>query len=146
MRQLCAAIALAAVALSAGAQADEAKTYVFDGAFDDAEFSVENAIVERGYTIDHVSHVGDMLERTKEDVGGEKTIYAGATIYLFCSAVLSRKVMEIDPMNIAHCPYAVFAMQETADGPVKIGYRTLPEGPMKEVEALLDEIARSAVE
>ena len=64
-------------------------------------------------------------------------------MFLFCSAVVSRKVMEEDPMNIAHCPYGVFVAER--DGDVMVGYRTYPDGAMQEVQALLDEIAREAV-
>lgn len=127
------------------AWADGATLYDFEGDFEDATFAVESAIIDRGLVIDYVSHVGAMLNRTKEDVGGSKSLFANANIYLFCSASLSRKVMEADPMNIAHCPYGVF-VAEAGDGggAIQIGYRTMPEGPMKEVEALLDEIAREA--
>ncbi|MEO1468169.1 MAG: DUF302 domain-containing protein [Pseudomonadota bacterium] len=118
-------------------------TYGVDGSFDDATFGVESAITDRGLVIDFVSHVGDMLNRTAGDVGGEM-IFEKADIFLFCSAVVSRRVMEADPDNIAHCPYAVFVRQGAGDGPVEIGYRRMPEGPMQEVEALLDEIAREA--
>jgi len=62
---------------------------------------------------------------------------------LFCSAVLSRKVMEADPMNIAHCPYGIFVTDK--DGKVSVGYRNYPDGPMQEVQSLLDDIVREAV-
>lgn len=126
------------------ALAGDAKFYDFDGDFDDAAFSVESAIVDRGLVIDYVSHVGTMLARTKDDVGGEKDLFAQANVFLFCSAALSRKVMEADATNIAFCPYGVFVAESADDGAVQIGYRMMPDGPMKEVEALLDEIAREA--
>ena len=135
--------AMALIAIQAPAFAQEATTYEFDGAFDDATFSVESAIVGRGLVIDYVSHTGEMLARTAGDVGSDKKLFDGADIFLFCSAVLSRKVMEADLMNIAHCPYAVFVTD--VDGKVEVGYRNMPEGPMKEVQALLDEIAQEAV-
>ena len=135
---------LATLALPALAVADGLKTYDFHGTFEDAAFGVETAIVGQGLVIDYVSHVGEMLNRTKDDVGGSKDLFNAANIYLFCSASLSRKVMEVDPVNIAHCPYGVIVM-ESSDGKVQIGYREMPDGPMKEVEALLDGIVREAV-
>lgn len=135
---------LAATAIATGAMAGGTKTYQFDGAFDDATFGVESAIVDRGLVIDSVSHVGAMLERTRAETGGE-TIFKAADVFQFCSATLSRKVMEVDPLNIAHCPYGVFVAEDAA-GSVTIGYRMMPEGAMKEVEALLDAIAREAAE
>jgi hypothetical protein len=86
-----------------------------------------------------------MLERTAADVGRTGRVYAKADVYLFCSATLSRRMMEADPQNIAHCPYSLF-LYELADAPgvAHLGYSTMPEGHMQEVEALLDEIAREA--
>ncbi len=116
----------------------------FDGTFDDATFAVESAIVGRGLVIDYVSHVGDMLKRTAADVGSTKVVFERADIFLFCSAVVSRKVMEADPANIQHCPYGIFVAQR--DGTVVIGYRDYPDGPMQLVETLLQEIVKEATE
>lgn len=137
-----AALALAASTVSA----QEAVTYTVDQSFDDVEFGLESAIVDQGLVIDAVSHVGQMLERTRADVGSDVVLYGEANVYSFCSASLSRKVMEADPMNIQHCPYNIFvAEMPDQPGKVTIGYRTMPDGPMKEVEALLDQITRSAI-
>ncbi len=126
------------------AVADDASTvYKFDGNFDDATFSVESAIIDKGLVIDYVSHTGEMLNRTGADVGSTKKLFEAADIFVFCSAVLSRKVMEIDPMNIAHCPYGIFVADR--EGQVMIGYRNYPSGPMQEVQALLDEIVQDAL-
>lgn len=134
----------AGLALAAGpALAEGVVTYPTDDSFADATFAVETAIVNRGLVVDYVSHVGDMLNRTGADVGSDVKIFDAANVYLFCSAVLSRKVMEADPMNIAYCPYGVFVADR--DGKVMVGYRQLPDGPLDEVEALLDAIAREAV-
>lgn len=125
-------------------QAGETSTvYDFDGSFEDATFTVESAIVGKGLVIDYVSHTGEMLNRTASDVGSDVNLFEAADIFLFCSAALSRKVMEADPMNIAHCPYGVFVAER--EGKVMIGYRNYPEGPMQEVQALLDDIVREAV-
>lgn len=136
--------ALGAAPLVAGAAENDATTYPFDGSFDDAAFSVENAIVGEGLVVDYVSHVGEMLERTKADVGSDVTVFDAANVYLFCSASLSRKMMEADPMNLRFCPYGIFVMDR--GGEVTVGYRHMPEGPMQEVQALLDKIAKAAVE
>ena len=136
-------VMLAALVMTAGqAMAADSVTYPVEGTFEDATFNVENAIVDRGLVVDYVSHVGDMLNRTGEDVGSSENLFDSANIYLFCSAVLSRRMMEADPANIAHCPYGIFVTDRS--GAVEIGYRTYPEGPMQEVQALLDEIAREA--
>jgi uncharacterized protein (DUF302 family) len=85
-----------------------------------------------------------MLNRTREDVGSDVKLFEAADIFVFCSATLSREVMEENPMNIAHCPYGVFVAER--EGEVMVGYRTYPEGEMQKVQALLDEIAQDALE
>lgn len=137
-------IVAATVALAIPANANEAITVPFDGTFEDAAFAVESAIVGKGLVIDYVRHTGEMLNRTGADVGSEVELFVEADIFLFCSAVVSREVMEADPMNIAHCPYGVF-VAENADG-VMIGYRQYPEGEMQKVQALLAEIVAEAAE
>ena len=135
--------ALCASALAAPVAAQEAVTYPFEGSFEDAAFAVESAILDRGLVIDAVSHVGEMLARTGEDVGSEVELFGQADIFLFCSAVVSREVMEADPMNIAHCPYGIFVAER--DGGVIVGHRTYPDGAMQKVETMLDEIVQEAV-
>ncbi len=141
MRRFALVAVLAALAGTAS-RAQDAVTYPYDGTFEDAAFGVENAIVGRGMVIDYTSHVGEMLARTGPDVGSDVTLFGKADIYLFCSAVVSRQVMEADWQNIAFCPYGVFVAER--DGAVTVGYRTYPDGPMDAVEGLLDEIAREA--
>ena len=45
-------------------------------------------------------------------------------------------------MNIMHCPYGIFVAD--MGGEVMIGNRDYPDGPMQEVEALLDAIILEA--
>lgn len=137
-----AALALIAAPALAG---PEIRTYSVEADFGDIAFGLESAILDRGLVVDHVSHVGEMLNRTAADVGAERQVYEQADVYMFCSATLSREMMEADIANIGHCPYGIF-IYEAADSPgtVTVGHRVYPEGPMKEVEALLSEIAKEA--
>lgn len=144
MKRLLATLALTIAASSVSAA--DMITYDTDQSFDDVTFGLENAILDAGLVIDHVSHTGDMLERTKGDVGSDVTLFLHADVYSFCSAKLSRDVMEADPMNIVFCPYDIFVMvrPETPDV-TTIGFRTFPDGAMKTIEALLDGIAKAAI-
>lgn len=141
---------LLAAALAVGASVATAEetaiTYTVDQDYDDVVFGLESAITDEGLLIDAVNHVGAMLERTKEDVGATKTVFLKAEVYNFCSAKVSRDVMEADPMNLQFCPYGIFVMQmpDTPDQ-TTIGYRIMPEGPMKEVQALLEKIVQEAI-
>lgn len=137
--------AAAVIALSgAMAQAEDAITYDYEGSFDDAAFAVESAIVGKGLVIDFVSHVGDMLNRTGADTGSTVMLYDNAQIFVFCSAVVSRQVMEADPGNIVHCPYGIYVAER--EGAVTIGHRDYPAGPMDQVETLLTEIVAEALD
>ncbi|MEL7256263.1 MAG: DUF302 domain-containing protein [Pseudomonadota bacterium] len=141
MKKLITAISFG---LATSAYAEAPVVVPYDGSFEDAAFAIESAIVDQGLVIDYVSHVGEMLARTGADVGSDKTLFKEADIFIFCSAVVSREVMEADPMNIAHCPYGIF-VAENADG-VMIGYRSYPDGEMKKVQDLLAKIVAEAVE
>ena len=141
MRALFLGLSLSFAPLTAMAQ--DAVTFDYPGSFDDASFAIENAIINRGLVIDYTSHVGDMLNRTGADVGAAEDLFDNAQIFLFCSAAVSRRVMEADPMNIVHCPYGIFIAE--MDGAVTIGHRDYPDGPMQEVEALLDAIILEAM-
>jgi len=133
------ALLLAATPLAAE---EIAFTFPYDGSFEDAVFSVESAIIGAGLVIDHHAHTGDMLERTRTEVGGE-TLFEGADVFLFCSATVSREVMEADPALVAFCPYAIFVTDR--GGVVEVGYKNYPPGPMDKVEALLDGIVQEAI-
>ncbi|WP_425085469.1 DUF302 domain-containing protein [Ruegeria profundi] len=142
MKHFIAAAAFSTVLASQGL-AEEIITIPFDGSFDDATFAVESAIVGQGLVIDYVSHVGEMLNRTGADVGSDKQIFAAADIFIFCSAKISREVMEADPMNIGFCPYGIFVAED--DSGVMVGYRSYPDGPMQKVQSLLSGIVEEAV-
>jgi len=137
---------LASLALATTLHADVTMNYSVEEDIDDILFAVENEIIGRGLVIDHISHVGDMLVRTQMDVGATKTIYRKAEVITFCSATLSREMMEINPANLTFCPYKIF-VYATIDQPdvTHIGHDTFPEGEMKKVEAFLSEIVKDAI-
>jgi uncharacterized protein (DUF302 family) len=95
-----------------------------------------------------------MLERTGKDVGSARKLYADAQAFVFCSAVLSRKTMEADAANAALCPYSIMVYATAQDpGTVHVAYRrpwrpdgsAVSKGALKEVERLLDGVAREAL-
>lgn len=136
----------AIIATMGGAPAmanDAAIMFDYDGTFDDATFAIEDAIISKGLVIDYRSHTGEMLERTRADVGSDVVIFDAADVFLFCSATVSRQVMEADPMNVVHCPYSIFVADQA--GKVTIGFRDYPDGPMQVVEDLLTEIVEEAI-
>jgi len=113
------------------------------GGFSEVKDSVVLAIQSRGFKIDYTAHIGNMLERTGKDVGATRRVFGSAEALQFCSAVVSRKMMEDKASNIAYCPYV-------------IGLYTLPEDPstvyvvyrkgLPEVDALLAGIIKEALQ
>jgi uncharacterized protein (DUF302 family) len=135
-------------ALAVGPEGEHVVTRTVEGSFDDVRLDLENAILNRGLVIDYEGFVGDMLNRTAADVGATTQVYTRADMLQFCSAVLSRTMVEADPANLGFCPYIVFLYEtpETA-GTVTVGYRRLPEtgadatdSALAEVNALLEGI------
>ena len=141
--------------LTHGALAADEYMAVFTktGSFDDVRDAVEMAIIDRGMVVNNVSRVGEMLERTGKDLGETRHIFLKAEILEFCSATMSRRMMESDPDNIVFCPYAisVYVVPEKP-GEVRVAYRKLqiagspaPQKALKAVEELLSTIVREVL-
>jgi hypothetical protein len=148
---MLAAVALACLAI--GASAQDIRSYAKNAAYDDVKFELTNAIINRGLTIDYTGQIGRMLERTGADVGSTKPLYKQAEFFSFCSAKLSRAMMEAELSNVGFCPYVIF-MYEAAGKPglTTVGYRRLPptgsdasKKALAEIDALLDGIVKDAV-
>ncbi len=144
--------AFCSVALAAGPH--PVVTYSKKAKFEDVRDDLKLAIESKGLVIDYHAHINQMIERTGKDVGSTRRIYVDLQAFVFCSAVLSRKMMEADAANAAMCPYSitVYARASEPDR-VHVAYRRpwRPDGSaaskaaLKEVETLLDGIARSSL-
>jgi uncharacterized protein (DUF302 family) len=151
------ALAVAAIAVSTAfappAAASDMKLIETKAAYADAKSELANAIINRGLVADYTGNVGGMLERTGADVGSTKKIYKSAEYMIFCSAKLSRMMMEADPTNLGFCPFVVF-VYEPADKPGTsvVGYRQpvsvngsdASKKALAEVNALLEGIIKDA--
>lgn len=122
-----------------------------DQSAEDTLFSLEQAIIGAGLAIDYHSHIGDMLERTRADVGSDKVLFTKADILVFCSAALSRRMMEADITAIAQCPYSIFVFERPEEpGASYVGFRRVSgpddaaDSPRGEIDALLKELAEEA--
>jgi len=130
--------------------------YSAEAEFNDVRDELQNAILAKGLVVDNTQFIAKMLERTGKDVGSTKPIFTEGRgqAFSFCSATISRKTMEADAHNIAFCPYTLVVYSAVAEPKkVYVAYRrpVLNEGSeaakaaLKEVEALLDGIARDAL-
>ncbi len=114
---------------------------------------LKDAIVNRGLVIDYVGHVQTMLARTGGAVGKESP-YKHAKYMHFCSAKLTHAAVAADPVNVAMCPYTVFAYELIEQpGAVHIGFRRPMAGgspasnaALAAVEKLLAEIVDEAAQ
>ena len=129
-------------------------TYSKKAKFEDVRDELKLAIEGKGLVIDYHSFINRMIERTGADVGSARKVYVDVQAFVFCSAALSRKTMEADPANAAMCPYSITVYATAAEpDKVVVAYRRpwRPEGSaaskaaLKDVETLLDGIARAAV-
>lgn len=152
-RTIAGAVLIVLAAATPAGAADALFTLSKAGSFEDVKFDLSNAIIERGLVVDHTGNIAGMLERTGADVGSTKQLYRNAEYYVFCSAKLSRAMMEADPTNIGLCPFVIFAY-ERADQPgeIVVGFRNPPvrggeesRKSLEAVTALLQDIVKDAV-
>lgn len=144
-------VAASICSLSRAASAADAVTYTRHGSpYEDVRFDLENALVKEGLKLDYTGNIAAMLQRTGPDVGSNQPVYLHAEFFTFCSAKLSRAMMEADPANMSHCPYVMFAYQRAATTKeVVVGYRKVNVAgrgakALDEINKLLDRIARAA--
>ena len=141
--------------LVAHAQQDGFRAFFkVDEGFDVVKENVELAITEQGLVIAHHSDVGTMLARTAADLGAKTPVYDNGVVIEFCSASLSRQMMETDPSLIIFCPYgiAVYTLP-SQPGTTHITYLRYSElGPqhakeaLLKIEKLLDDIVQQAID
>ena len=144
-------------ALAGGQSGDQVtdyrKTFISKGSFGEVRDNLEVAITGRGIVVNNVSHIGNMLARTGKDVGASVQVYEQAEALEFCSAIVSRKMMEADPHNIVFCPYiiSVYTLPGEQDRvylsfrrPVPVG-DTASREALQNVEQLLDDIVDESI-
>jgi uncharacterized protein (DUF302 family) len=140
LRTLCVLAVLLGAALGQPASAQDLKV-AKKASFDDVKFELSNAIIERGLKVDFSGSISQMLDRTGADVGSTRPVYKHAEFMSFCSAKLSRLMMEADPANVAFCPYTIFIYETAASpGEIVVGYRPFPQAANETSRAALNEI------
>lgn len=122
------------------------------GDFQFVRDSVQTAIEGKGLVINHTNKIAEMLERTGKDLGATKQVYVNGEQFEFCSATVSRQMMEADPHAMVMCPYIVSVYTIPNDKNVYISYRksSFTKNPalkkaLDNVEKLLTEIIKDAM-
>jgi uncharacterized protein (DUF302 family) len=139
-------VAVLLVAASPLRAADPFEVRSVKGQFADVKDNLTQAIEGRGLVISYTAQVAEMLDRTAADLGAARRIYGAGEVLEFCSAKLSRQMMEADARNLVFCPYTI-AIYTVPDKPgeVFLARKTLPTGPAFEpIDALLKDIVAEA--
>lgn len=130
------------------------KTYSTKGDFTVVRDALVSAVEGRGLKINHINHISEMLARTGKDIGVNKQVYVNAEQLEFCSATLSRSMMEADPHNIVACPYSIAVYNLPAEpNLIYISYRKPPtlkaansQATFKQVDKLLGDIIAEGID
>lgn len=147
-------IAFVLFCLPLSAMAAEGYTVLFktQGKFEDVRDMLAIAIESKGLKITHTNKIAAMLDRTGEVAGSGKQVYVHAEQLNFCSATISRQMMEADPHAIVMCPYSIAIYTLPNDKTVYLSYRK--SAPTKnpalkkvfvDIEKLLTEIIKDAI-
>jgi uncharacterized protein (DUF302 family) len=124
-----------------------------DGNFEDIRDRVAFAVESQGLVVDHTAKVGEMLARTGKDLGETRQIFGKAEVLEFCSALISRHMVQADPQLLAFCPYGIAVYTLPGDSlTTYVSYRRLvtdvvspaQKSVLERVELLLEAIVEEA--
>ncbi|BBO99989.1 DUF302 domain-containing protein [Sulfuriferula nivalis] len=155
MKNLILALFLSYSAASMAADTNEfSHIYQTQGDFETVRDSIVSSVEGRGLKINHINHISEMLARTGKDLGASKEVYLNAEQIEFCSATLSRSMMEADPTNIMVCPYSIAVYNLPAQpNMIYVSYRKPPvvkarssREIFKQVEQLLNDIITEGID
>ncbi|MES2365139.1 MAG: DUF302 domain-containing protein [Pseudomonadota bacterium] len=149
-------IALMAFALSGHAEDKDTYSVVYTtkGDFGFVRDAVAAAVEGQGLKINHFNKISGMLDNTAAAVGATKKIYLNAEQIEFCSATVSREMMEADPHSVAMCPYIISIYNLPADPKtIYVSYRKPPvvtspktRAAFRAEEKLLDTIIKEGIQ
>jgi uncharacterized protein (DUF302 family) len=152
MKKFLALCALMCLPLSALAAESYTVLFKAQGSYQDIRDNLQMAIEGKGLKITNTNHIADMLDRTGKDIGETKVVYEKAEQFEFCSATVSRHMMEADPHSIVMCPYSIVVYKVPGDKNVYLSYRkpaatrnVALKKSLAELEKLLGDIIKDAM-
>jgi len=142
------------VIITSNAVADGAVVVrAIEGSFEDIRDRVAFAVESQGLVVDHTAKVGDMLARTGKDLGENEQVFGEAEVLEFCSALVSRRMVQADPQLLAFCPYGIAVYTLPGDTMTTyVSYRRMvtnvvspaQKSVLDRVESLLEAIVEEA--
>ena len=152
MKKILAIVMLFSMPMLGWAADNYAVLFKAHGTYQEVRDQVQSAIEGKGLKINTTHKIAEMLERTGKDIGATRQIYENAEQFDFCSAEISRKMMEADPHAIAMCPYLISVYKLPKDNHVYIAYRkpAATKNPalkkvLVEVDKMLTDIIKDAM-
>lgn len=152
MKKMLAACAMLCLPLTALAAEGYTVLFKAQGSYQDVRDNLQMAIEGKGLKITSTNHIADMLDRTGKDIGETRKVYENAEQFEFCSATISRHMMEAEPHAIVMCPYSVVVYTIPNDKTVYLAYRkpaatknAALKKPLAEMETLLSDIIKDAM-
>ncbi len=146
MKKMLAVCALFSLSLPALATEPYAVLFKTQGDFSFVRDAVQIAIEGKGLMINHTNLIAGMLERTGKDLGATKQVYTNGEQFEFCSATISRAMMEADPHAIVMCPYNLAVYTLPGDANVYISYRKPPDTSNQALKQALDDVEKLLTE
>jgi len=122
-------------------------TYRSNESFETVKENVQQAITNKGLIISGTLHISEMLNRTAKDLNISKNAYQKAEAFEFCSAVLSHKMIQVNPLNLTACPFTIaFFVKPEETNVVYLAFRK-PQlvGESKEVSQEINNFLHSIV-
>ncbi len=124
-----------------------------EGDFAEIRDRVAFAVESQGLVVDHTANVGEMLARTGKDLGETRQIFGNVQVLEFCSALVSRRMVQADPQLLAFCPYGIAVYTLPGDSlTTYVAYRRMvtdavspaQKPALERVESLLEAIVEEA--
>jgi uncharacterized protein (DUF302 family) len=122
-------------------------TYRSKESFETIKENLQQAITNKGLIISGTLHISDMLNRTAKDLNITKNAYQKAEAFEFCSAMLSHKMIQVNPLNLTACPFTIaFFVKSEENQYVYLAFRK-PQlaGESKEISQEINAFLHSIV-
>lgn len=152
MKKIIALLWMFTLPIGAWAADSYAVLFKAHGTYQEVRDQLQSAIEGKGLKINTTHKIAEMLERTGKDLGRTKRVYEHAEQFDFCSADVSRRMMEADPHAIAMCPYLISVYKTPQDKHVYISYRkpAVTKNPalkkaLADVDKMMREIIKEAL-